>query len=320
MKNVGVLGLGTYVPEKVFTNHDFEKILDTSDAWITEMTGIKERRYAEDMDTSDMAYEAAREAIENSGVKSEEVDLVIVATSTGDHQFPTVATTLQKRLGLRPVPSMDQLAACTGFIYAMVTAQQFIQTGTYKHVLVVGADKLSKITDFDDRSTAVLFGDGAGAVVMGEVADGYGMHSFELGSNGHGGPYLYDDEADGNIRMNGREVYKFAVRQMGESSVHVTEKAGLSKEDIDMLVPHQANIRIMNAARERMGLPEDRMSVTVDRYGNTSAASIPLSIHHEVKNGRIKSGDTLVLVGFGGGLTWGAICLTWGDNKEETHG
>lgn len=320
MKNVGVLGLGTYVPEKVFTNHDFEKILDTSDEWITEMTGIKERRFAEDMDTSDMAYEAAKEALENSGVTPEDIDLVIVATSTGDHQFPTVATMLQKRLGLRSVPSMDQLAACTGFIYGMVTAQQFIQTGTYDHVLVVGADKLSKITDFDDRSTAVLFGDGAGAVVMGEVADGHGMHSFELGSNGNGGPYLYDDEEDGNIRMNGREVYKFAVRQMGESSVHVTEKAGLSKEDIDMLVPHQANIRIMNAARERMGLPEDRMSVTVDRYGNTSAASIPLSIHHEVKNGRIKSGDTLVLVGFGGGLTWGAICLTWGDNKEETHG
>lgn len=320
MKNVGVLGLGTYVPEKVFTNHDFEKILDTSDEWITEMTGIKERRFAEDMDTSDMAYEAAKEALENSGVTPEDIDLVIVATSTGDHQFPTVATMLQKRLGLRSVPSMDQLAACTGFIYGMVTAQQFIQTGTYDHVLVVGADKLSKITDFDDRSTAVLFGDGAGAVVMGEVADGHGMHSFELGSNGNGGPYLYDDEEDGNIRMNGREVYKFAVRQMGESSVHVTEKAGLSKEDIDMLVPHQANIRIMNAARERMGLPEDRMSVTVDRYGNTSAASIPLSIHYEVKNGRIKSGDTLVLVGFGGGLTWGAICLTWGDNKEETHG
>ncbi|MCC4722456.1 beta-ketoacyl-ACP synthase III [Salinicoccus sp. RF5] len=320
MKNVGVLGLGTYVPEKVFTNHDFEKILDTSDEWITEMTGIKERRFAENMDTSDMAYEAAKEALENSGVTPEDIDLVIVATSTGDHQFPTVATMLQKRLGLRSVPSMDQLAACTGFIYGMVTAQQFIQTGTYDHVLVVGADKLSKITDFDDRSTAVLFGDGAGAVVMGEVADGHGMHSFELGSNGNGGPYLYDDEEDGNIRMNGREVYKFAVRQMGESSVHVTEKAGLSKEDIDMLVPHQANIRIMNAARERMGLPEDRMSVTVDRYGNTSAASIPLSIHYEVKNGRIKSGDTLVLVGFGGGLTWGAICLTWGDNKEETHG
>ncbi|MFB9860289.1 beta-ketoacyl-ACP synthase III [Salinicoccus siamensis] len=320
MKNVGVLGLGTYVPEKVFTNHDFEKILDTSDEWITEMTGIKERRFAEGMETSDMAYEAAEEAIANSGVAKEDIGLVIVATSTGNHKFPTVATTIQNKLGLEAVPSMDQLAACTGFIYAMVTASQFIQTGTYKNVLVVGADKLSNITDFDDRSTAVLFGDGAGAVVMGEVSEGYGIRSFELGSNGKGGPYLYDDEDTGDIRMNGREVFKFAVRQMGESSVNVTEKAGLTKEDIGMLVPHQANIRIMNAARERMGLPEDRMSVTVDRYGNTSAASIPLSIHHEVKNGKIKDGDTLVLVGFGGGLTWGAICLTWGDNKEETHG
>ncbi|GAB3063134.1 beta-ketoacyl-ACP synthase III [Salinicoccus sesuvii] len=320
MKQVGVLGLGTYVPEKVFTNHDFEKILDTSDEWITEMTGIKERRYAEGMETSDMAYEAAKEAIENSGVDKSEIDLVIVATSTGDHQFPTVATVLQHKLGLRQVPSMDQLAACTGFIYGMVTAQQFIQTGTYKKVLVVGADKLSKITDFSDRSTAVLFGDGAGAVVMGEVSEGYGMHSFELGSNGAGGSYLYDEEETGNIKMNGREVYKFAVRQMGESSVNVTEKAGLVKDDIDMLVPHQANIRIMNAARERMDLPKERMSTTVDKYGNTSAASIPLSIHYEIKNGKIKSGDTLVLVGFGGGLTWGAICLTWGDNKEETHG
>ncbi|MHC0552980.1 beta-ketoacyl-ACP synthase III [Salinicoccus sp. CNSTN-B1] len=320
MKNVGVLGLGTYVPEKVFTNHDFEKILDTSDEWITEMTGIKERRFAEGMETSDMAYEAAEEAIANSGVAKEDIDLVIVATSTGHHKFPTVATTIQNKLGLEAVPSMDQLAACTGFIYAMVTASQFIGAGTYKNVLVVGADKLSNITDFDDRSTAVLFGDGAGAVVMGQVSEGYGIRSFELGSNGKGGPYLYDDEDTGDIRMNGREVFKFAVRQMGESSVNVTEKAGLTKEDIDMLVPHQANIRIMNAARERMGLPEDRMSVTVDRYGNTSAASIPLSIHHEVKNGKIKDGDTLVLVGFGGGLTWGAICLTWGDNKEETHG
>ncbi|WP_411843633.1 beta-ketoacyl-ACP synthase III [Salinicoccus sp. HZC-1] len=320
MKNVGVLGLGTYVPEKVFTNHDFEKVLDTSDEWITEMTGIKERRFAEDMDTSDLAYEAAEEAIENSGVSKEDIDLVIVATSTGDHQFPTVATMLQHRLGLRNVPSMDQLAACTGFIYGVVTAAQFIQTGTYKHVLVVGADKLSKITDFSDRSTAVLFGDGAGAVVLGEVDEGFGIKSFDLGSNGQGASYLYDDIDDGNLRMNGREVFKFAVRQMGESSVIVTEKAGLNKEDIDMLVPHQANIRIMNAARERMEMPLEKMSSTIDKYGNTSAASIPLSIHHDVKNGKIKSGDNLILVGFGGGLTWGSICLTWGSNEEETHG
>ncbi|WP_020007764.1 beta-ketoacyl-ACP synthase III [Salinicoccus albus] len=312
MKNVGVFGLGTYVPEKVFTNHDFEKILDTSDEWITEMTGIKERRFAEGMETSDMAYEAAVEAIDNSGVAAEDIDLVIVATSTGDQQFPTVATMLQQKLGLRPVPTMDQLAACTGFIYGMVTGAQFIQTGTYKHVLVVGADKLSKITDFNDRSTAVLFGDGAGAVVLGEVEEEFGIKSFDLGSDGSGSDYLYDERDTGTLRMNGREVFKFAVRQMGESSVIVTEKAGLTKADIDMLVPHQANIRIMNAARERMEMPPERMSSTIDKYGNTSAASIPLSIHHELKNDRIKSGDNLILVGFGGGLTWGSICMTWG--------
>lgn len=320
MKNVGVLGLGTYVPDKVFTNFDFEKILDTSDEWITEMTGIKERRFAEDdMDTSDMAVIAAERALEDSGVGKEDIDLVIVATSTGDHRFPAVANIIQDRLGLNNVPSMDQLAACTGFIYSMITASQFIQAGTYKNVLVVGVDKLSKIADFTDRSTAVLFGDGAGAAVMGEVDEGFGIRSFELGSKGSGGQYLYDDKDDGKLRMNGREVFKFAVRQMGESSVNVTEKAGFTNEDIDMLVPHQANIRIMDAARERMKMPKERMSSTIDKYGNTSAASIPLSIHHELKNGKIKAGDNLVLVGFGGGLTWGAICLTWGKNKEETH-
>lgn len=320
MKNVGVLGLGTYVPDRVFTNFDFEKILDTSDEWITEMTGIKERRFAEDdMETSDMAVLAAEQALENSGVDKEDIDLVIVATSTGDHRFPSVANIVQDRLGLRNVPSMDQLAACTGFIYSMVTASQFIEAGTYKNVLIVGVDKLSKITDFTDRSTAVLFGDGAGAAVMGEVDAGFGIKSFELGSKGSGASYLYDDQKSGYLQMNGREVFKFAVRQMGESSVNVTEKAGLDADDIDMLVPHQANIRIMDAARERMNMPKDRMSSTIDKYGNTSAASIPLSIHHELKNGKIKSGDNLVLVGFGGGLTWGAICLTWGKNKEEKH-
>lgn len=320
MKNVGVLGLGTYVPDKVFTNFDFEKILDTSDEWITEMTGIKERRFAEDdMNTSDMAVLAAEQALQDSGVDKEDIDLVIVATSTGDHRFPSVANLVQDRLGLRNVPSMDQLAACTGFIYSMVTASQFIQAGTYKNVLIVGVDKLSKITDFTDRSTAVLFGDGAGAAVIGEVDEGFGIKSFELGSKGSGAPHLYDDAETGKLQMNGREVFKFAVRQMGESSVNVTEKAGFDADDIDMLVPHQANIRIMDAARERMNMPKDRMSSTIDKYGNTSAASIPLSINHELKNGKIKSGDNLVLVGFGGGLTWGAICLTWGKNKEEKH-
>jgi 3-oxoacyl-[acyl-carrier-protein] synthase-3 len=318
MTNVGILGMGSYAPEKVFTNFDFEKILDTSDEWIREMTGIEERRFAEDMDTSDMALIAAERAIEDSGISKDDIDFVVVATSTGEHKFPTVANTIQDKLGLKNVPSVDQLAACSGFIYGLASAEMFVKSGRYKNILVVGVDKLTKITDFEDRSTAVLFGDGAGAAVVGEVDEGFGIKSFELGSKGSGGKYLYGDKEKGYIRMNGREVFKFAVRQMGESSVNVTEAAGLSTEDIDMLIPHQANIRIMNAARERMGLPYDKMSVTVDKYGNTSAASIPLSLDYEIKNNRIKAGDNIVLVGFGGGLTWGAVCLTWGKKKEDS--
>ena len=316
MTNVGILGMGSYAPEKVFTNFDFEKILDTSDEWIREMTGIEERRFAEDMDTSDMALIAAERAIEDSGISKDDIDFVVVATSTGEHKFPTVANTIQDKLGLKNVPSVDQLAACSGFIYGLASAEMFVKSGRYKNILVVGVDKLTKITDFEDRSTAVLFGDGAGAAVVGEVDEGFGIKSFELGSKGSGGKYLYGDKEKGYIRMNGREVFKFAVRQMGESSVNVTESAGLSTEDIDMLIPHQANIRIMNAARERMGLPYDKMSVTVDKYGNTSAASIPLSLDYEIKNNRIKAGDNIVLVGFGGGLTWGAVCLTWGKRRR----
>ena len=316
MTNVGILGIGSYAPEKVFTNFDFEKILDTSDEWIREMTGIEERRFAEDMDTSDMALIAAERAIEDSGISKDDIDFVVVATSTGEHKFPTVANTIQDKLGLKNVPSVDQLAACSGFIYGLASAEMFVKSGRYKNILVVGVDKLTKITDFEDRSTAVLFGDGAGAAVVGEVDEGFGIKSFELGSKGSGGKYLYGDKEKGYIRMNGREVFKFAVRQMGESSVNVTEAAGLSTEDIDMLIPHQANIRIMNAARERMGLPYDKMSVTVDKYGNTSAASIPLSLDYEIKNNRIKAGDNIVLVGFGGGLTWGAVCLTWGKRRR----
>ena len=316
MTNVGILGMGSYAPEKVFTNFDFEKILDTSDEWIREMTGIEERRFAEDMDTSDMALIAAERAIEDSGISKDDIDFVVVATSTGEHKFPTVANTIQDKLGLKNVPSVDQLAACSGFIYGLASAEMFVKSGRYKNILVVGVDKLTKITDFEDRSTAVLFGDGAGAAVVGEVDEGFGIKSFELGSKGSGGKYLYGDKEKGYIRMNGREVFKFAVRQMGESSVNVTEAAGLSTEDIDMLIPHQANIRIMNAARERMGLPYDKMSVTVDKYGNTSAASIPLSLDYEIKNNRIKAGDNIVLVGFGRGLTWGAVCLTWGKRRR----
>ena len=282
------------------------------------MTGIKERHWAdEDQDTSDLAYNASIKAIEDAGIQPVDIDMIIVATATGDMPFPSVANILQERLGTGKVATMDQLAACSGFMYSMITAKQYIQSGDYKHILVVGADKLSKITDMTDRSTAVLFGDGAGAVVMGEVAEGRGIISYEMGSDGSGGKYLYLDRETGKLKMNGREVFKFAVRIMGDASTRVVEKAGLSSEDIDLFVPHQANIRIMESARERLGI-ERKMSVSVNKYGNTSAASIPLSINQELQNGKIKDDDTLVLVGFGGGLTWGAIVIKW-ENRRITY-
>ncbi|UXR70104.1 ketoacyl-ACP synthase III [Staphylococcus sp. IVB6246] len=311
--NVGIKGFGAYVPENVVDNHYFEAYLDTSDEWISQMTGIKERRWAnKEQDTSDLAYEASVRAIEDAGIKPEDVDMVIVATSTGDHRFPTVANKLQERLGLSKVASMDQLAACTGFMYSIVTARAFILSGDYKNILVVGAEKLSKITDLNDRGTAILFGDGAGAAIIGEVSGNRGILSYELGSDGIGGKYLYQEQETDLIRMNGREVFKFAVRVMGDSSARVVEKAELTADDVDMFIPHQANIRIMESARERLGLSKEKMSVSVDKYGNTSAASIPLSIGQELENGRIKDDDILVLVGFGGGLTWGSIVIRWG--------
>lgn len=311
--NVGIKGFGAYAPEKVVDNAYFESFLETSDEWISKMTGIKERRWAsEDQDTSDLAFEASKKAIEDAGITPANIDMIIVATATGDMPFPSVANILQEKLGTRKVPTMDQLAACSGFMYSMITAKQYVQSGDYKNILVVGADKLSKITDLTDRSTAVLFGDGAGAVVIGEVSEGRGIISYEMGSDGNGGKYLYLNKDTGKLVMNGREVFKFAVRIMGEASTRVVDKAGLQSDDIDMFIPHQANIRIMESARERLGIEREKMSVSVNRFGNTSAASIPLSISQELENGRIKDDDTLVLVGFGGGLTWGAMVIKWG--------
>ncbi|MEH7226803.1 beta-ketoacyl-ACP synthase III [Bacillus sp. JJ1566] len=307
---VGIIGINRFVPEKVVTNQDLEKILDTSDEWIRTRTGIEERRIADDdTNTSDMAYEAARKAIEDAGITPQELDMIIVATVTPDHPFPSVACMIQERLGAKNAAAMDIGAACAGFMYGIITGKQFIETGTYKHVLVVGVEKLSKVVDWSDRNTAVLFGDGAGAAVLGEVSEGRGILSFELGADGTGAKHLYQDE---HIIMNGREVFKFAVRQMGESSVNVLEKAGLTREDVDYLIPHQANIRIMEASRERLELPVEKMSKTVNQFGNTSAASIPISIVEDIQAGKIKDDDVIVMVGFGGGLTWGAICIKWG--------
>ncbi|RIM60030.1 ketoacyl-ACP synthase III [Staphylococcus arlettae] len=311
--NVGIKGFGAYAPENVVDNAYFESFLETSDEWISKMTGIKERRWAgEDEDTTDLAYKASIKAIEDAGIEANDIDMIIVATSTGEYPFPTVGNMLQNRLGISKVASMDQLAACSGFMYGLINAKQFVQSGDYKNILVVGVDKLSKITDMTDRSTAILFGDGAGAAVVSEVSEGRGILSYELGSDGSGGEYLYLNPDNGKIFMNGREVLKFAVRIMGEASNRAVEKAGLQSEDVDMFIPHQANIRIMESARERLGIPKEKMSVSVDKFGNTSAASIPLSIAQELENNKIKDDDVLVFVGFGGGLTWGAITLKWG--------
>ncbi|QCJ41755.1 ketoacyl-ACP synthase III [Bacillus sp. S3] len=306
----GIIGMGRYLPEKIVTNHDLEKVMDTSDEWIRTRTGIEERRIAaDDVNTSDMAFAAAQEAIQAAGITAEEIDLILVATVTPDSPFPSVACRIQERLGAKKAAAMDVSAACAGFMYGIITAKQFIESEAYKYVLVVGVEKLSKITDWNDRNTAVLFGDGAGAAIIGQVSDNRGILSFELGADGTGAKHLYQDEY---IIMNGREVFKFAVRQMGESCVHVLEKAGLTKEDVDFLIPHQANIRIMEASRQRLELPEEKMSKTVNKYGNTSSASIPISIVEELEAGKIKDDDLIVMVGFGGGLTWGAIAIRWG--------
>lgn len=308
----GIIGIGRELPEKILTNLDLEKMVDTNDEWIRTRTGIEERRIADDnTDTSDIALAAAKKAIADAGIHPEDIDMIMVATVTPDQSFPSVACMIQEKLGAKKAAAMDLSAACAGFMYGMVTAKQFIDTDVYKYVLVIGVEKLSKITNWEDRNTAVLFGDGAGAAVLGKVSEGRGILSFELGADGSGGKHLYLDDED-HIYMNGREVFKFAVRQMGESSENVLVKAGLSKEDVDFLIPHQANIRIMEASRQRLDLPEEKLSKTVHKYGNTSAASIPISLVEELETGKIKEDDVLVMVGFGGGLTWGAIAMRWG--------
>lgn len=310
MKQAGILGIGAYVPEKILTNQELEDRIDTTDEWIRTRTGIHQRRLAaESEETADLAEKSAREALSCANLSPNDLDLILVATATAERRLPSVACQVQHRLGATNAAALDVAAACSGFMYALSIAQQFIQTGTYRHVLVIGAEKLSSIVDWTDRNTCVLFGDASAAMILGEVSKDRGILAIELGADGSGGDHLYTDPL---VHMNGSEVFKFAVRQMGDASLAAIKKAGITKEDVDFLIPHQANIRIIEAARRKLGLPKEKVSVTLDRYGNTSSASIPLSFHHEVQRGAINDGDLVVLVGFGGGLTWGSIVLRYG--------
>ncbi|KWX69634.1 3-oxoacyl-ACP synthase [Paenibacillus jilunlii] len=326
LRPVGIIGTGKYVPEKILTNSDLEKMVETNDEWIVSRTGIRERHIAAPHEaTSDLAYEAALKALDSAGMRAEDLDLIIVATVTPDSTVPSTACILQDKLGAKGAAAFDLSAACSGFVYGLATASGFIQNGMYNNALVIGADTLSRITDYNDRNTCVLFGDGAGAVILGEVPEGRGFQSFDLGAEGSGGSLL-NIEAGGSrlpashqtiedkkhfLYMNGREVFKFAVRVMGTATERVLTKAGLGKENIDLFVPHQANIRIIQSAMQRLDLPPEKCVINVDKYANTSAASIPLALVEAAEEGRVKEGDTLLMVGFGGGLTWGASVLIW---------
>lgn len=328
--NAGILGTGFYLPEKILTNSDLEKIVDTSDEWITERTGIKERRIAADDEaTSDLAIKAAEMALKDAKVTPEELDLIIVATLTSDRIIPSTACMIQDRLGAKKAAAFDLSAACAGFAYGLTVAAQFIQSGAYKKTLVIGAEALSKYINWEDRNTCVLFGDGAGAAVLGEVEDGYGILGFDLGSDGSGGDAIQIpssgsrmpvskesiDQRLNLIHMNGKEVFKFAVKVMGNTVKRSLENIGMMKEDIDWLVPHQANIRIIKSAAKRLAMPLDKVVVNIHKYGNMSAACIPIALAEAAAEKRFKKGDIIALSGFGAGLTWASCIIRW--SKED---
>lgn len=323
---VGIIGIGTYVPEKIVTNKDLEKIVDTDDEWIVDRTGIKERRIAEEgVATSDLATRAAQNALADAGISANDIDLIIVATATPDMFFPSVACIVQDNLKASKAAAFDLAAGCSGFVYGLVVGTQFIKAGLYKKILVIGAETLSRILDWTDRNTCVLFGDGAGAVVLGETEPGCGILGTHLGADGAGGDLLKlpaggsrspaSAETVSNkqhfVHMNGNEVFKFATKIMGEAAVKALENAGLTASDVDVLIPHQANIRIIQSAAKRLKMPADKVIINVDRYGNTSAASIPIALEEAVKTNKVKKGDIIVLVGFGAGLTWASCVIKW---------
>ncbi|WP_149452794.1 beta-ketoacyl-ACP synthase III [Pasteuria penetrans] len=331
MRAVGIWGTGSYLPEKVLTNKDLEKCVDTSHEWIVSRTGIHERRVAApDQASSDLAVPAAQRAMAEAGVEPDEIELVIVSTVTPDMICPATSCLVQHQLGISRAATFDLSAACAGFLYGMATASQFIITGMYRNALVIGVDCLSRITDYTDRSTCVLFGDGAGAAVLGPVEDQYGFLAHTLHGDGSGGHFLQVPAGGSRqppslttverglhfLKMDGREVFRFAVRSIGPMIEEALEKASLRQDQVDFLVPHQANIRIIESALHRFGWTEDQVVVNLDRYGNISSASIPVALDELVRSGRLHRGHHVILCGFGAGLTWGASAMRWVDVKR----
>ena len=325
MNKVGVIGLGSYLPEKILTNADLVKMVDTTDEWIITRTGIKERHIAADDEaTSDLATKAARRALDDAKLTPEDLDLIIVATITPDMQFPSTSCLVQRNLGAANAACFDISAACAGQIYGIVCAEQFIKSGTFKYALIIGAEKLSSIVDWKDRSTCVLFGDGAGACILGPVEKG-GILSSYLGSNGNSA-HLLEKPGGGSrtpathetidqrlhyLKMSGSEVFKIAVKIMAEAAEKAAKKVGLKAEDISCVIPHQANIRILKGVGKRMGISADKIFLNIERCGNMSSASTAVAFDEAAKSGRLKKGDIVVLDAFGSGLVWGAIVIEW---------
>ncbi len=304
---ITIRGLGYYVPDKVLTNFDLEKMVDTSDDWITTRTGIKERRIAGSESITDMAYRASLEALESAQIDPQEIDAIIFATLTPDLGFPASACLLQARLGANRAYAFDISAACSGFLYGLEIASSMLSSGRAKRVLLVGAEKLSQIVDWTDRSTCVLFGDGAGAVVLSSEGEGELLASV-MRSDGNYWEILYAERC-GYIKMKGKELFKLAVRSMADVCEEVLQRAGVSTQDIDLIVPHQANIRIMQALAEKLNVPMEKVYSNIHKYGNTSAASIPIALCEAYKEGKLKRGDLVLLTAMGGGLTWGASLI-----------
>jgi 3-oxoacyl-[acyl-carrier-protein] synthase-3 len=329
---VRIAGVGHHVPTKVLTNADLERMFDTSDEWIVTRTGMKERHIAaEGEPTSDIAVAAARNALANAGLVATDLNCIIVATVTPDYAFPATACIVGAKLGIQGVPGFDMEIACSGFIYGLTVAASMIRTGIFKRILLIGAEELSRLVNYEDRNTAVLFGDGAGAVVL-EACEADSYLGSELGADGTTPSDLYlpvggtgaarmtaDDIAcrRDTITMNGREVFKFAVTKMIAATTHALQSAGLTPADIAWVIPHQANKRIIEAASKRLDIPTERVVINIERYGNTSAASIPIALSETAAAGKLKDGDVLLFVGFGGGLSWGAVAWRWNGNGSK---